>query len=91
MKKKKGPPTEAETRVKILNDCLQFYGPEAQRQLKMVFAKYDGLLAKCTNQEERKHIKILAITDIYKMMGYQDGLRVGNQVVLDAEKPKEDG
>jgi len=91
MEKKKGPPTEADTRRRILADCNKYYGPEAQRQLKMVFDKYDRLLANCGNQEERKQIKILALTEIYKKMGYQDGLQVGGTVILEADVPKKDG
>jgi len=91
MEKKKSPPTEADTRKRILADCCKYYGPEAQRQLQMVFDKYDRLLVNCGNKEERKQIKILALTEIYKMMGYRDGLHVGGTVILEADKPKKDG
>ena len=87
MMKKKNKPgeplSEAETRIKIFSDCRNKYGPEAERQLRMVFDKWDGLLKQCTNEEERKHIKIMAITEIHTMMNYAGGLSIDGKVIID--------
>jgi len=43
-KKKPGEPfDERDTRLKIFSDCRDKYGPEAERQLRMVFDKWDTL------------------------------------------------
>ena len=88
MKKKKrrksiDPLDERETRLKIFADCRKHYGPEAERQLRMVFDKWDNLLAKCTNLEERKHITVMAATEVHQMMGYSGGLTVGGKVIIE--------
>lgn len=83
-KKKPGEPLgERDTRLRIFSDCRNKYGPEAERQLRLVFDKWDNLLQKCTNDEERKHIKVMAITEIHQMMNYAGGLSVGGKVVID--------
>lgn len=90
MKKKKKNPnqplTERETRLKIFADCRKHYGPEAERQLRLTFDKWDKLLAKCTNLEEKKHITVMAATEIHQMMGYQGGLSVGGKVIIQDDK-----
>ena len=89
MKKKKKKPneplSEADTRQNIFADCCYYYGPEAERQLRMIFDKWDKLLSQCRNEEERKHIKVLAITEVHQMMRYPDGLSVGGKIIIDAE------
>jgi len=83
-KKKPGEPLdERETRLKIFADCRNKYGPEGERQLRMVFDKWDVLIKKCTNEQELKHIKVMAITEIHSMMNYIGGLTVGGQVVVE--------
>lgn len=90
MKKKKRKPNEPlderETRIKIFADCKRLYGPEAERQLRMVFDKWDGILAKCTNAEESKHIRVMAATEIHQLMGYVGGLSVGGKVIIESDE-----
>ena len=74
--------SEAETRHDVIKQALRFYGPEAARQVQAHFAKYDSLLARVTNESERKHIKHLALAELYKMMGYYQGLVVGGQEII---------
>lgn len=85
MKKRKDPNkplSERETRLRIFADCRKNYGPEAERQLRMTFDKWDRLLAKCTNPEEAKHIRVMAAAEIHQMMGYRGGLTVGGKVII---------
>jgi hypothetical protein len=51
----------------------------------MTFDKWDNLLAKCTNESERKHIKVMAIAEMHTLMGYRDGLTVNGQVIIGDE------
>lgn len=81
-KKNDGVQTEAETRQGIIRQALRFYGPEAARQVQAHFQKYDTILARVTNESERKHIKHLALAELYKMMGYYQGLVVGGQEII---------
>ena len=87
MKKRKRKSTEPldeiDTRLTIYSDCRNKYGPEAERQLRMVFDKWDNLLKKCTNEQERQHIKVMAITEVHTMMNYVGGLSVAGKVVIE--------
>lgn len=80
--KNNGAQSEAETRKGIIKQALRFYGPEAARQVKAHFQKYDAILLRVTNESERKHIKHLALAELYKMMGYYQGLVVGGQEII---------
>lgn len=90
MKKKKRKPneplSERDTRLRIFSDCRKLYGPEAERQLRLTFDKWDRLIAKCTNPEELKHIKVMAAAEIHQMMGYRGGLTVGGKVVIEGDE-----
>jgi hypothetical protein len=88
-KKNNGAQSEIETRQGIIKQALRFYGPEAARQVQAHFVKYDGLLARVTNESERKHIKHLALAELYKMMGYYQGLVVGGQEIIPPNLPSE--
>ena len=74
--------SEYETRIKVFANCREHYGPEAERQLRLTFDKWDKVLAKCTNLEERKHISVMASAEIYKMMNYAGGLSVNGKVII---------
>lgn len=90
MKKRKNKPNEPlneyETRIRIFADCRRNYGPEAERQLRLTFDKWDKILSKCTNADERKHIAVMATTEIHRMMGYSGGLSVGGRVIIQDEE-----
>ena len=79
--------TEAETRKSIVYQALRFYGPEAAKQVNMHFAKYDRILKATKNESELKHIKHLALAELYKMMGFYQGLVVDDQEVIPANIP----
>lgn len=77
--------SEEETRKSFINQALKCYGPEAARQVKLHFKKYDNIINACKNEFEKKHIKHLAITELYKMMNYYEGLIIDGQEVIPAE------
>ena len=43
-------------------------------ELKQIFDKYDALLRGCTNETESNHMKLLAISEINKLMETQYNL-----------------
>lgn len=90
--KKKQPKSEAETRMAIFQQARRFHGPEAERQVRMHFDKYDRILANCRNDNERSHIKKLAVAELYKMMGYYQGLVMNGEEIMPPDskaEPKE--
>jgi hypothetical protein len=78
--------SEQGTRQKILQDARRCFGPEGVRQLQMMFKKYDDLLARCTNDSEREHIKKIAAADIFTAMGYRGGLSVDGIDVIPSDE-----
>jgi len=80
--------TESETRKSIIKQALRFYGPEAEKQVRMHFDKYDKILKSTKNESEHKHIKHLALAELYKMMGFYQGLSVdGEELIPPKETP----
>jgi len=49
-----------------------------------IFKKYDRLLVRCTNDQERQHMSALANIELHKMLGNGRGiLEINGQVVYD--------
>lgn len=76
---------ENTTRQRLISDCIIRFGPEGGRQLKMLFEKWDKLMAKCKNESELNHIGALACAEIYSAMGYGGGLTVDGEVMIPNE------
>lgn len=76
---------EMTTRRKLMSDCIKRFGPEGGRQLKILFAKWDKLIANCRNESEVKHMRRLACVEIFSALGYRGGLQVGGDTVIPAE------
>ena len=85
MKRMPKPSTmsEQKTREKIMIQAIKL---GCGLEVAGLFKKYDDLLKTCTNDSEREHIKVLAITDIYKFIGFSGGLTIDNQVVIPDDK-----
>ena len=79
--------SEAASRKNLLADCLKRFGPEGVRQLKLLFAKWDKLIANCKNESESKHMKAMACAEIYNVMGYSGGITMGGQVIIPDDRP----
>lgn len=69
---------EKETRKRILNHA-KLVGCE--REMLILFAKYDKLLKNCSNQEERKDIGKLGATEVYFLLGGGGELYIDSQLV----------
>lgn len=76
--------SEAESRQKLMNvaresGCLE--------EVVKAFNRYDRLLRNCTNVVERKHISILGISEINKIMGLSGSYTAGGMIIGDDQKP----
>lgn len=70
--------TEQETRKRLLRHA-RLVGCE--RDMLLLFAKYDGLMRNCTNQKERQDIAKLGAVEMYRLLGGGGELVVDGQVV----------
>jgi hypothetical protein len=82
------PPSEKASRAQLL-DWAKKYG--CHEDLLKIFAKYDDLLRGCKNEEERKTVQIMAITEVNNFFGrgatpvrFKDGtsIVIGNDNVV---------
>ncbi len=69
---------EAESRRRILTHA-RLVGCE--KEMLLLFAKYDKLLRSCTNEKERRDISALANVEVYKLLGGGGELYVNGQLV----------
>jgi hypothetical protein len=91
MSKKKGPEyippginpkriqTEFQSRINVMNIAEKL---GLKFDAESIFRRYDALLAKHSNPDERKQIAIMGAAEIYKLLGFQDGLAVSGIDIL---------
>lgn len=70
---------EQETRKRILTHA-RLVGCE--REMLLLFAKYDKLIKNCPNDREKNDMKKLACVEMFKLLGGQGELFVNGQLVL---------
>lgn len=70
--------TEQETRKRLLKHA-RLIGCE--RDMLLLFAKYDGLMHRCTNEKERQDIAKLGAVEMYRLLGGGGELYVDGQLV----------
>lgn len=70
--------SEQETRKRILTHARM---NNCERDMLLLFAKYDKLLRNCTNEAERRDISKLACIEVYRLLGGGGELYVNNQLV----------
>ena len=58
-------------------------------EVKQLMDKYDGLLRRCTNESERKHIATIGVTEIHKLIGFRGGLSVGGELIIPDDNEKD--
>jgi len=71
--------TEEQSRINVINIAT---GLGLKFDAEAIFRKYDAILAKHQNPDERKQIATMAAAEIYKLLGFQDGLQVGGTEVI---------
>lgn len=70
--------SEHETRKRLLKHA-RLIGCE--RDMLLLFAKYDGLMRNCSNQKERQDIAKLGAVEMYRLLGGGGELFVDGQLV----------
>jgi hypothetical protein len=70
--------SEKETRGKFLTRARRL---GCEREMLMLFAKYDNLLRNCTNEEERKSISQLGAYEVGKLLGFDELVVDGMPVI----------
>jgi hypothetical protein len=70
---------EQESRRRILTHA-RIMGCE--REMLMLFAKYDKLIRTCSNEAERRDMSQLACTEVYRLLGGGGELYVNGQLVM---------
>lgn len=72
---------EAKTRQYVMN-LAKLQGSDGEA--KKIFNKYDKLLANCTNPVEKKHIAVMGIAELHKLLNVQGALIVDGVEILPA-------
>jgi hypothetical protein len=70
---------ERETRKRLLNHARSL---GFEKDMLILFAKYDKLLRNCTNDKERADIAKLGAVEAYKLLGGGGELYVNGQLVM---------
>lgn len=74
--------SEEETRRRWFNLAAKM---GVAMDLKLIFEKYDNLLANTKSESEANHIKKLAAVEIYKLL-FSGGLTINGEVVIPADE-----
>lgn len=69
---------ERETRKKLLNHARMV---GCERDMMLLFAKYDKLMRNCPNDKERADMAQLGCVEMYRLLGGGGELYVNNQMV----------
>jgi len=78
-KKNKKILSEQETRKRIMSHAKRF---GCERDMFLLFEKYDKLLRNCTNEQERKDIAKLGCVEMFTLLGRDGQLYVDGQLVV---------
>jgi hypothetical protein len=73
------PLSEKETRRRLMRDAIK-YG--FQKELQMIFNKYDRLMALCPNKKERDDMAKLGALEVVKLFDPQGSVSVDGQVII---------
>lgn len=71
--------TEQQSRINVLNIAKGIGQLEAAKE---IFAKYDRILAKYQDPKEREQIGAMGAAEIYKLLGFKDGLQVNGKEII---------
>lgn len=69
---------ERETRKRLLTHARMV---GCERDMMLLFAKYDKLMHSCSNEQERADMAKLGCVEMYKLLGGGGELYVNNQLV----------
>src|SRR6266704_1356382 len=71
--------TEQQSRINVMN-IAEKIGMKFDAEA--IFRKYDAILAKHQDPEERKQIAIIGAAEIYKLLGLQSGFDMAGQTFI---------
>lgn len=71
--------TERQTRINVMNIATQL---GLKFDAENIFRRYDAILEKHQDPEERKQISAMGAAEIYKLLGFQSGLSVNGVDIL---------
>ena len=54
------------------------------RELQIIFNRYDKMLSHCQNEEEKQQIAIMGIAEVHKLLNVQGALNVNGYEILPA-------
>lgn len=72
--------SEKETRRRLINVAKHL---GCEHEIKTILNKYDLLLTRCTNEEERKAIGTMGAMEIHRLFGGYGTLEVNGKTVCD--------
>lgn len=78
----KKPLSEYETRMKLFSLAKSL---GCDKELKIIFQKYDKLLKNCSNQKEAKDIMILANVEVHKLFNFRNSLVLEGKEIIPAD------
>lgn len=70
--------SERDTRRRLLTHARMI---GCERDMLLIFAKYDKLMKNCTNEKERLDISQLGAVEVYKLLGGGGELFINGQLV----------
>jgi hypothetical protein len=70
---------EKETRKNFLSAARQL---GCEKEMFLIFAKYDKLIKNCTNEKERQDISKLGVLEVYRLLGGGGELYVNGQLIV---------
>lgn len=73
---------EHESRKRWLSHARQI---GYEKEILLLFAKYDKLLRNCTNDKERRDIAKIGVVECYRLLGGGGQLYVDGQLIIDDE------
>lgn len=84
----KKPLSEAETKKKLFNLAKSL---GVAHEFKLLLGRYEDLMKKCTNVEERRHISIMGNIEIHKFFNFANPLVIDGVEILPAQPGWEEG
>ncbi len=70
---------EKESRRRVMADAKRL---GCDKEMFLLFSKYDNLLRNCTNEKERRDIAKLACVEVYRLLGGGGELYIDGQLVV---------
>lgn len=77
---------ESDTRQKFLNRAFLLAGELGRNEIQKILDRYDAILKKCTNQQERINIAEMGLVELHRAFSVRGELVVNGKLILPADK-----